>query len=89
MFLDRFRRKERTKVRVPAGRGKLVLKIKNETQALPRCDATISDPSALHYRSWKTPGDMQCGNKAAYIIGDEKLCGRHAGTVALKILLGE
>ena len=53
---------------------------------LPRCGVEIRDPCAVRFRGARS---LECGNAAKYEVEGVPLCGRHAGSAALKILLKE
>ena len=60
--------------------------IKRATQLYPPkrepCEAKTSYTSP-----WKKGVNTRCTSKASYEIGGKKLCGQHAGSEALRVLL--
>lgn len=58
------------------------------TPVLPQCEGKnfeAAKPAAA--RRMTQP--KRCGNNARYDLDGHKLCGRHAGAYALRIILGE
>jgi len=53
----------------------------------PRCEAKVTDLTA-RWREYSGKDDI-CEMRAHYEIGGAKLCKRHAGQLALTILLDE
>lgn len=52
----------------------------------PKCEAKLMSPEAISYNERQGFGS-DCKNVARYVIDGKKFCGRHAGAIALSILL--
>lgn len=52
----------------------------------PKCEAKLMSAEAIAYNERQGFGS-DCKNVARYEIAGRKLCGRHAGAIALSLLL--
>lgn len=63
-----------------------IREIKKPWPQTPRCDHELTDKEAIKWNLHRGK-DIRCSNTSRYRIGRKNYCGKHAGAVAIKLLL--
>lgn len=53
----------------------------------PRCEHALVSEETIRWHKYRGTDHERCGNQSRYKIGRKFYCGKHAGAVALRILM--